>query len=581
MWLTSLFRRPKTYRNAGRVGQIGHPSHRRRSFAPHLEILEDRTLPSTLTVLNNLDSGAGSLRASITNAKSGDTIVFALSLDGQTITLTSDQITISKSLDIEGPGASLLGISGNDTFRVFDITNGNAVVSIAGLTISHGQTQLGSGGGGILNEGSTLTLANDVFSYNQVVSGRGSFGASGGAINNGGGPLTVTDSSFIGNQAIGTPGAYGGNGGAVFNHSVAATFIRCTFMGNHAVGGDGGKTNSPDLGFGGGGAIWNGNGSDPNSVVTVQQSTFTGNQARGGNGGISTGSKGFIGLGSGGAIVNFGNSTLTVDTSTFISNQAIGGSNTSGTGYALGSASGGCIQNEGTASITNSRFDENEALAGSFNTVSGSTIVGRAVGGAINNRPLNGGVGTVTASGDSFTNNSAVGGLGNVGGLYTGQGWGGALNNLQGGTMAISVSTFSGNQAIGGQGGTDQGGADALGGAIANVLGSTLTVSSCMFTGNQATGGADGSGANGGNGFGGGLYNDGTSSLTVGGSTITSNSAVGGAAGSGGSAGQGIGGGVYSATGGSVCLDQYTVSNIDGNTASTSDNDIFGIFTIC
>jgi hypothetical protein len=28
----------------------------------HLELLEDRTLPSTLTVLNNLDSGAGSLR---------------------------------------------------------------------------------------------------------------------------------------------------------------------------------------------------------------------------------------------------------------------------------------------------------------------------------------------------------------------------------------------------------------------------------------------------------------------------------------------------------------------------------------
>jgi hypothetical protein len=26
---------------------------------------------------------------------------------------------------------------------------------------------------------------------------------------------------------------------------------------------------------------------------------------------------------------------------------------------------------------------------------------------------------------------------------------------------------------------------------------------------------------------------------------------------------------------------QYTVSNIDGNTASTSNNDIFGVFTIC
>jgi hypothetical protein len=29
------------------------------------------------------------------------------------------------------------------------------------------------------------------------------------------------------------------------------------------------------------------------------------------------------------------------------------------------------------------------------------------------------------------------------------------------------------------------------------------------------------------------------------------------------------------------CLDQFTVSNIDGNTASTSNDDIFGSYTIC
>jgi hypothetical protein len=54
-----------------------------------------------------------------------------------------------------------------------------------------------------------------------------------------------------------------------------------------------------------------------------------------------------------------------------------------------------------------------------------------------------------------------------------------------------------------------------------------------------------------------------------------------GAAGSGGSAGQGVGGGAYFATGGTVCLDAFTVANIIGNTASTSNNDIFGAFTIC
>src|SRR5262249_51415321 len=113
------------------------PAPHRRSFVPRLEALEERTVLSTLTVLNTLDSGAGSLRDTIKHAHTGDTIVFAASLDDQTITLTSDQITINKSLDIKGPGAGLLAISGNDANRIFDI-NGGLTVTIDGLTITHG-----------------------------------------------------------------------------------------------------------------------------------------------------------------------------------------------------------------------------------------------------------------------------------------------------------------------------------------------------------------------------------------------------------------------------------------------------------
>src|SRR5262245_43095372 len=100
---------------------------RQRPFLPRLESLADRTVPSTLTVLNNLDKGAGSLRDAIFRAKDGDTIVFDAGLNGQTITLTSDQLAINKSLDIEGPGPSLLAISGNDTNRVFAIDGGLTV----------------------------------------------------------------------------------------------------------------------------------------------------------------------------------------------------------------------------------------------------------------------------------------------------------------------------------------------------------------------------------------------------------------------------------------------------------------------
>jgi hypothetical protein len=87
---------------------------RRRAFPAHLELLQDRTVLSTLTVLNALDSGAGSLRDTIKAASSGDTIAFAPSLNYQTITLTSGELAISKSLDIAGPGAGSLAISGNN-----------------------------------------------------------------------------------------------------------------------------------------------------------------------------------------------------------------------------------------------------------------------------------------------------------------------------------------------------------------------------------------------------------------------------------------------------------------------------------
>src|SRR5207244_5070616 len=137
------------------------PGKRSRSFRPRLESLEDRTVLSTLTVSNTLDSGKGSLRDAIKKANSGDTIVFDSSLNGQTITLTSSELAISKSLDIEGPGASRLAVSGNNASRVFDISQNQkpVAVTIAGLTIENGLASSSpavGAGGGILNVSSTL-----------------------------------------------------------------------------------------------------------------------------------------------------------------------------------------------------------------------------------------------------------------------------------------------------------------------------------------------------------------------------------------------------------------------------------------
>src|SRR5690349_20387724 len=66
---------------------------------------------ASLTVTNTNDSGPGSLRQAIADAQSGDTITFASGLHGQTISLTSGQLAISRDLTINGPGAGQLAIS--------------------------------------------------------------------------------------------------------------------------------------------------------------------------------------------------------------------------------------------------------------------------------------------------------------------------------------------------------------------------------------------------------------------------------------------------------------------------------------
>src|SRR5262249_18487206 len=78
-------------------------------IVPRLEVLEDRCLPSVLTVMNDHNAGPGSLRAAIKDAQAGDTIRFSSALAGDTITLKT-QLTIDKPLDIEGPGAGSLAI---------------------------------------------------------------------------------------------------------------------------------------------------------------------------------------------------------------------------------------------------------------------------------------------------------------------------------------------------------------------------------------------------------------------------------------------------------------------------------------
>ncbi len=175
-------------------GPSDKPASRRKSAArrtvgPRVECLEDRVVLSMLTVVNLLDKGTGTLRAEIAAAHSGDTIVFAPSLDGQAITLTSGELLIKKNLTIAGPGAGELTISGGGLSRVFEVAN-KENVTLSGLTIRNG-VALSSYGSCIFN-GGMLTVRNSTLSDNSAFAGGGIYN---------GGTLTLGNSALSNNTA--------------------------------------------------------------------------------------------------------------------------------------------------------------------------------------------------------------------------------------------------------------------------------------------------------------------------------------------------------------------------------------------
>src|SRR5262245_30676321 len=469
----------------------------RQSFVPHLEALEDRAVLSTLTVVNLLDSGPGSLRAAVTtaNASAGaDTIKFAGGLKG-TITLASE-LAVTDDLTIDGNGASKLTVSGGGATRVFHVSGVSTHLTMDNLTIASGLASAPGGnafGGGLLNEGATVSLSRVVMSNNKAIGAE----ASGGAVANlAGAHFSSDQTDYIGNTAQGDA-VHLLFGGAVFDdQSSSADIQHATFSGNSVVGG---SANGGAIGQVGGGQL------------SVGYSTFTANYDQGG-----AGSDDFIGGSFGGAIeaqrvgvLASAVPTVSVSHCTFTGNQALVDTAAAGAD-SNGQGNGGAIDLEdgAVATVSYCTFSGNLARGGNGGT--GGGFGGASFGGAISSASA-----TLTVTGSVFTGNTTQGGSGGAGGVggdggggKFGQGGASACTALSSDTVVpptttITNSQFSNKHAIGGNGGaggSGGNGGDASrgdGGAIINLIG-TMSVSNSSITANTSLGGTGGAAGSGG-----------------------------------------------------------------------------------
>ena len=407
------------FRARARYNSSPHPARRPRrgpgqSVRPHLEDLESRQVPSTVTVTTPADSGPGSLRQALLDAQEGDTIDFDAALAGQTITLTSGELAITKGVDIEGPGASQLTISGNHHGRVFDISQGGLTVTIAGLTITNGLL-MGPAvqGGGIFVAGGTVTLADCTLSNNEANAvppdAQTVPMAQGGGIYMAGGNVSLADCTLSNNTAIVsvnfsflTGGE--GSGGGIYVAGGSLVVNASTLDHNRATGGPG--RGGPAAGPGGpglGGGIYLADGS-----LQINRSTLASNQVTGGTGGGSSGAVGGAGGLASGAGAYMAGGRLEVDDSTVAASQATGGNGGAGrvNGGSGGPAAGsGLFVAGGSAAVDDSTFALNNASGGLGGTGAHGSLAGQASGGGIGNS------GTLTLTGVTVSGN-AVGGNG-------------------------------------------------------------------------------------------------------------------------------------------------------------------------
>ena len=479
---------------------------------------------------------------------------------------TNSTLTIfGNNHNINGNGHSGVGVAMGKTLNIYNVgsmnDDGTVKTSWNGFRDRVGSV--------VSVVDASLNIYDSVFSDNAMTANSTGQGTSGAIKLQDGAEANITNSYFVNNRnEVNSAGAIGMQDGvkAVINNTV--------FDSNYAAAS--------------GGALYVfGDDSQAGSDVDIIGSTFKNNTTDAYGGAIALNKEGStadiestsfnenIADINGGAISVNANNTLNVTDSIFNKNNA--------------AQSGGAITTAGTTTITGSTFEGNTsdvvfataadgggaiyATGGTLNISGDTTFTSNktnAAGGAINVA-----AGSATIRDTKFENNeSALGGAINayndtVVNIYnsefinntstdnsTGGDDGGAIYNL--GTMLVDGSTFEGN-------GADDSDTNSSGGAIENGAHGTLTVNNSTFTGNTAyQAGAV-------------MTNGGETDIT--GSTFTGNSAV-----AAGGAISTISGGTATVTGStftgnSAGTNGGAVHNSGGSTITITDSTFGGTTT--
>jgi hypothetical protein len=405
-----------------------------------------------------------------------------------------------------GPNASVIDAAGLNAGsvrdRAFHVTGSGVAVTFQDLVIRNGRAA---------DDGTSGASTNPAAQNANRV---------GGGILNNGGSVTLTNVLVQSCQALGkgdslvnehtTLDAHGG-GLASLGATGNVVITGSTFTGNTAAGGNGGNFNNGAGSNAKGGSIYFEGGTLDIGASRILLSSASGgvggngpgNQQNGGSGGTAHGGGVYVGGG-----------TANINDSTFENCVAAGGNAGTGQngGNFGGESGGGGLYSLGGVNVSNSTFDLNGSNGGRGGDAFGPDCFGGHIaldGGAARGGAILADGGSLIIDTATFASNHATGGNGGDGGKTNGGScagtqhgagglaYGGAITNNNAATVNIRHATISLNNAQAGNSGVNQSGAvspprlvaEGAGGGI-RVGPGGVTVENTIIAGNTAANGA-------------------------------------------------------------------------------------------